>query len=204
MIEAIRQSAIPGSAAHERRCNKVIETVKSLDQLTEALNHKGYTLQCSSVYLFLFPKNSRTIEGRRHIHTSPVKRFKSPHSTHAAHVSTKFARSSIKSVEEIATILGPKEVIIHYMDDKAKVLIGITAAKKQTLLLMHMEYQVTLPEYDFSVGSKHKLIPSVIGDMTVIKSKDLTNDGVTYYVLCTSPLEVQSSLVLLPSLTFMT
>ena len=66
------------------------------------------------------------------------------------------------------------------MDDKAKVPIGIAAAVKQTPLLIHMEYQVTLPDHDFIVGSRHKLILSVVGDMKVVKSKYLTNDGVTY------------------------
>ena len=66
------------------------------------------------------------------------------------------------------------------MDDKAKFPIVITAAKKHTPLFMHLEYQVTLPDHDFVIGSKHKLIPSVIGDMKVVKSKDLTNDAVSY------------------------
>ena len=43
-----------------------------------------------------------------------------------------------------------------------------------------MEYQDTLPDHDFVVASKYKLIPSVIGDMKLVKSKDLTNDAVTY------------------------
>lgn len=180
LIEAICRIAIPGSAAHERRRNEVIRTVKSLDQLTEALNHEGYDLKRSSVYLHLLPRNSRTIEGKRHVHTAPVKLMKAQNSSHAVHVSTKFARSSINALEEIATLLGPEEVTFHSMDDKAKVPIGITAAKKQTPLIMHMDYQVTLPDHDFVVGSKHKLVPSVIGDMKVVKSKDLTNDGVTY------------------------
>ena len=66
------------------------------------------------------------------------------------------------------------------MDDKAKVPLGIKAAKKQTPLLMHMEYQVTLPDHDFVVGSKHKLIPSAVDDMKVVKSKDFTDDTVSY------------------------
>ena len=91
------------------------------------------------------------------------------------------------------------------MDDKAKVLIGITAAKKQTPSLMHMEYQITLPDHDFVVGSKHTLIPSVIGFMKVVKGKDLTNDGVLLIlVLRTLLLGVQSIAVLLPSITFVT
>ena len=135
LIEAICRIAIPGSAAHERRRNEVIRTVKAL-----ALNHEGYDLKRSSVYLHLLPRNSKTIEGKRHVHTAPVKLIKSQNSSHATHVSTKFARSSINALEKIATLLGPEEVIFHSMDDKAKVPIGITAAKKQSPLIMHMEY----------------------------------------------------------------
>ena len=45
---------------------------------------------------------------------------------------------------------------------------------------MPMEYQVTLFDHDFVMGPKHKLMPSVIGDMKLVKSKDLTNDTTTY------------------------
>ena len=76
-----------------------------------------------------------------------------------------FAISSIRALEEISVILGPEEVTFHSMDDKAKVPIGITAAKKQTPLFM--------PDHDFVVDSKHKLLPSVIGYIKVVKSKDL-------------------------------
>ena len=47
-------------------------------------------------------------------------------------------------------------------------------------MLMHMEYQVTLLDYEFIVAPKRKLIPSFIGDMKLAKSKDLTNNAVTY------------------------
>ena len=43
-----------------------------------------------------------------------------------------------------------------------------------------MEYQVTFPDHDFVMAPKHKLMPSVIGDMKLVKSKDLTNDTATY------------------------
>ena len=66
------------------------------------------------------------------------------------------------------------------MDNKPNVPIVVTVAKKQTALLVEMEYHVTLPDHDFVTGSKHKLIPSVIGDMKVANSKDLTNDAISY------------------------
>ena len=69
---------------------------------------------------------------------------------------------------------GQKKLLV-IIDDKAKIPTNITTAKKQTPLVMHIEYQVSMLDYDFFFGSKHKLIRSVISDM-----KDLTNDAVSY------------------------
>ena len=71
-----------------------------------------------------------------------------------------FYKVRIRASEEITAIFGP-EVTFHSMDDNA-----ITIAKKQNPLLMHMEYHVSLPDHDFVVGSKHKLIQSIIGDIS--------------------------------------
>ena len=180
LIKAICRIVSSGSAAYDRRRSEVIRAVKTLDQLMEALNREGFELKRSSVYFHLLPRNHRSMEGKRHVTTAPVKLYKSQNSKHASHPSTKFARASIRSLEELAAILDPAEVTFHSQDDKAKVPIGLTAANKQVTMLMHMEYQVTLPDHDFVVAPKHKLILSVIGDMKLVKSKDLTNDAVTY------------------------
>ena len=76
--------------------------------------------------------------------------------------------------------MGPAEARLHCQDDKAKVPIGLTVANKQAPMLMRMEYQVTLPDHGFVVALKHKLIPSAIGDIKFVKSKDLTNCAVSY------------------------
>ena len=146
-----------GSAAHERRRNEVIWTVKTLDQLAEVLQSEGYELKRSSVHLHLLPRNHRTIEGKRHVKAAPVKLYKAQNSKHASHAGTKFARYTIRSIEEIAAILGPAEVVFHSQDDKAKVLIGLTAAKKQSPLIMHMKYQISLQYHDFIVAPNHKV-----------------------------------------------
>ena len=39
--------------------------------------------------------------------------------------------------------------------------IGMTACNKQSPLLMHLDYQVRLPDHDWVVAERHKLIPSV-------------------------------------------
>ena len=55
LIKAICRIAISRSADHDRRRNDLIRTVKTLDQLTEALNCEGFELKHSSVYLHLLP-----------------------------------------------------------------------------------------------------------------------------------------------------
>ena len=96
---------------------------------------------------------------------APVKLISAKNSKHQNHPCTNFAKATINALEELAELLGRREVTFHSQDHKAKVPKGITAASKQVPLLMHMGYKVILPDHNYVVGLQHKLIPSVIGDM---------------------------------------
>lgn len=139
----------------------------------------------SATYLRLLPRDARTQEGRRHINSVPVKLTKPEGNLHRSHVDGEFAAASIRSLETLASILGPAEVFFLSQDDKARVPIGITAANKQTPMLMHMEYKVTLPDHDWVVAQRHKLIPSVyagikINEGAIGKPEAVTYSGPTY------------------------
>ena len=179
LIDAITRLAMYGSAAHEKRRSELIRTVKTLDQLTAALHIEGFNLQRSSVYLRLIPRNQITREGKRHVKTAPVRLVRAQNSEHKEHPSTRFAKATIRYLEELAGLLGPEEVSFLSQDDKCKVPIGLTAANKQAPLLMHLDYLITLPDHDYVIASQHKLIPSVIGAMEV-KKNCLGPDAVTY------------------------
>ena len=56
----------------------------------------------------------------------------------------------------------------------------MTAAAKQAPLLMHMEYQVTLPDHDWVVSERHKLIPSVYAACEVRENAIGDPTAVTY------------------------
>lgn len=91
-----------------------------------------------------------------------------------------FCTASIRNVEALASFLGPQQVTFISQDDKAKVPIGLTAAHKQSPMMMHLEYRVKLPDHDWVVAPKHKLTPSVYSAM-VIKERGLGSpDAVTY------------------------
>ncbi|KAG5878925.1 hypothetical protein JTB14_034434 [Gonioctena quinquepunctata] len=74
------------------------------------------------------------------------------------------------SRENIASILGPDQVFFISQDDKAWVPIGVTAANKQAPLLMHMEYRIKLPDHDWVIAERHKLIPSVYAGIKITSS----------------------------------
>ena len=130
------------------------------------------------------PRNSITKEGKGHMRTDPFKLISAKNSKHQNHPSTNFAKTTSNALEEFAGLLGPREVTFHSQDDRAKVPIGITAASKQSPLLMYMEYKVSLPDHDYVVVSQHKLIPSVIVDMQITENgfsgDAVTNSGPTY------------------------
>ncbi|CAH1113118.1 unnamed protein product [Psylliodes chrysocephalus] len=67
--------------------------------------------------------------------------------------------------ENIAPILGP-----HQVFSIARVPIGVTAANKQASLLMHMEYRIKLPDHDWVIAERHKLIPSIYPGIKITSS----------------------------------
>lgn len=58
--------------------------------------------------------------------------------------------------------------------------IGLTAANKQSPLLMHVEYCVQLPDHDWVVASKHKLVPSVYAAAQIKANKTGNPNAVGY------------------------
>lgn len=133
----------------------------TLDDLTLQLKAAGFEISRSAAYLRLIPRRANTNEGKRHTKTVPVKLVKAQTSEHKSHMDSEFAAATIRALDCLASYLGPDEVFYLSQDDKARVPLGITAAHKQSSILMHMEYRVTLPDHDWVVAQKHKLIPSV-------------------------------------------
>jgi len=58
--------------------------------------------------------------------------------------------------------------------------MGVSAATKQAPIVMNMEYRIKLPDHDFVVADKHKLIPSVYGAMIIEPQGMGTPEAVTH------------------------
>ncbi|CAF0723360.1 unnamed protein product [Adineta steineri] len=166
-------------AADSRRRTDAVQSCLTLDSLKEQLNNRGYELSRTATYYRLLPKCSRSIDGQRHVHTVPVRIRRPENSLHKYHDDTKFAQSSIRDIKQIAYTLGNQAVFYLSQDDKCRIPMGIPAAHKQAPLIMSMKIQIKLPDHDFAVGTKHKLIPSIYG-ACLINEERVTYSGPTF------------------------
>ena len=73
LLEAILSIVIPGSSADDHRRSEVYNSVRSLDDLKSALEKKGFNLSRTATYYRLLPANMHHKDGKRHVHTVPVK-----------------------------------------------------------------------------------------------------------------------------------
>ena len=71
-----------------------------------------------------------------------------------------FCYNTVLMLKELAVALGPDAASWISQDYKSRVPIGLPAANKQDVVLMHLEYRVRLPDHDWVVASRRKLIPS--------------------------------------------
>lgn len=66
-------------------------------------------------------------------------------------------------------------------DDKARVPIGLPAANKQIRICMHLQYRAQLPDHNWVVAERHKLIPSVYAACVIEES--VSYKGPTYIAI---------------------
>ena len=145
------------SASHQRRQSDVYRSIKILAQLTERLKIDGFIISRSGLYLRRLPKRSSSLEGQRYVSTTLVMLIKAMNDKHVQHIDGYFCTLTIWHLEKLA----PNEVCFISQDNKARVRIMLTAANKQSPLMMHVEYKVSLSDHDLVVTTGHKLIPLV-------------------------------------------
>lgn len=72
----------------------------------------------SASYLRVLPRRHNTNEGRRHVQTVPVRLKRAMNDSHKSHSDARFCQATINNMEELASIVGPKDVLFISQDDK--------------------------------------------------------------------------------------
>lgn len=179
LLKVIVDIVMSQSSADEKRRCSILRTCSTLDDLHNALVDKGFTLSRTALYHRLIPKRFDSTEGKRHITTVPVKLIKASAVGRKKHQDSHFAMATVNYLKDLSVVLGSGPVFFLSQDDKCRIPIGLPAATKQTPFLMSMEARVILPDHDFVVASKHKLIPSVYA-AAKISQTSVTYSGPTY------------------------
>ena len=107
------------AAGQDRRRDYILQSCRAQGELHEQLEEMGLTISRSGTYLRLLPRNSTTSEGQRHITSVPARltMSRTQNSKHRDHIDQSFCTASIRSVETIASILGPDQVVFLSQDD---------------------------------------------------------------------------------------
>ncbi|GBB88286.1 hypothetical protein RclHR1_14850001 [Rhizophagus clarus] len=86
------------------------------------------------------------------------------------HKDSHYCLASVKGVRQFAETF-PEHSIIISQDDKAKVPLGIPAVDCTFSTVQTHNQPVSIPDHNFPVSSKHKLITSVYGRASVEKGE---------------------------------
>ena len=122
---------------------------------------EDYILSRQALYPRLILGRINNTEGKRHVRTVPVKLRKAQNNLRNRHKDADFMFTTKEFLQDIVALFGSKSMFIISVDDKAKITIGMTAATKQVPRVMHVSYEIRLPDRDFVKATKHKLTPSV-------------------------------------------
>ena len=131
----------------------------------------------------MFPKNARHHDTKRHVKVVPVKLSPPQNNIRKKHIDCHFSIASVKHARELASLFSDENVFFLSADDKARVSVGLPVSKRQTTILMHLEYRVKLLDHDFPIGGKHKLIPSVYAACEKNKDGSTGYNGPTYIAI---------------------
>ena len=99
----------------------------------------------------------------------PVRLLRPEANLRKKNIDRMYDKSFTDDMKAIDPLFGSDAVVYLSMDDKAKVSLGLAAAKLQAPILMHLDYKVRLNDHDFVVGGRHKLIPSVYSQCELLK-----------------------------------
>ena len=118
-------------------------------------------------------------DGKRHVDTVSMKLQRPQNDLREKHPDGHFAMASVMFARELAKLFGNIHVFFLSQEGKAHVPLELPIPKKQTAILMHSEYKVTLPNHDIQIGKKHKLILCVYA-ASLKKDGEVSYNGPTF------------------------
>ncbi|CAF4050409.1 unnamed protein product [Adineta steineri] len=80
-------------------------------------------------------KSSGLLTSKRHVSTVPVKLIRVQNAGHHPHSDSRFAAATIEYLKDLAILLGSKSTFVISQDDKTRVPLDLSAAKKTSTII---------------------------------------------------------------------
>ena len=96
------------------------------------------------------------------------------------HAEADFTFAVKRQMRDVESLFGSDNVFVLSVDDKAKLPVGVTAVTKQAPLIMHVSYEIPLPDHYFVKATKHDLTPSVYAACEINPPSSRTDPEITY------------------------
>jgi len=193
LLQIIEEIAKVGGASDDKRRTETIRPCLTLDDLREKIRQRGYDIKRTTLYYRLLPHRAKSIDGRRHVHTVPVRLRRAQNDEHGKHEDGHFATATIRYIKDLASVFGNDCVFYLSQDDKCKVPLGLPAARVQAPMLMHLDYRIRLPDHDWTVAPRHQLTPSVYAACLLSEDGDLGYSGPTYIAIRSAKHDLSSA-----------
>ena len=87
-------------------------------------------------------------------------------------------------MQESLLLFSPRKMLFFLCrDKKASVPLGLPVSKKQTAILMLVEYKESLPDHNFPIGKSHELISYVYASCLQKEDETVGMNGPTYIAI---------------------
>src|SRR5436190_2971624 len=171
LLEKMHSSIEFGAADHKRR--KEVIKVRTIQHLREKLeeNYNVY-MSKSTLQNYMQPRHSASREAQQHHHPAQIRLAAVGRNEMNEHIDGHYCLASVKGVKSFALAF-PQDVVLISQDDKAKVPLGIAAVGRTFKTMQTINEPISVPDHDFPVGAKHKLVPSVY----LVINPNNTNDS---------------------------
>ena len=110
--------------------------------MCKELEKLGFIISRSATYLRLQAKKKNSNEAKRHVKCLPIRLLRPENNLRKENVDRMFAKSLVDDVHDVYSLFGPDCITFLSNDDKARIALGLPAAKLQTPILMHLEFKV--------------------------------------------------------------
>ena len=170
-----------------------MRSLTNLDDLHRELTNFGFKFSRSAVYLKLLPRRGDSREGKRHVQTVTVKLLRLERSLRRNNIDRMYAKSFFDNMMSISDLVGGDAVTFLSNNDKARIALDLAADSLRLPILMHLDYRARLPDHDFVIGQKHKLIPCVYAVCEVSTKGKVTCSGDTFIRIRSGKQDISSA-----------